>query len=140
MTSSSENTIKPLHVGISVPSIDESITWYSDTLGFTVDSDEFVPPLNARIVFMSLGDFSVELFEIEGAATLPEGRREPNLDIQTHGTKHVAFAVKDLKALVEGFKAKNVDIALDVFPMGADLVCFIRDNSGNLLEFIQPGD
>lgn len=134
---SKDISIKPLHVGISVPKMDESISWYTDMLGFAVESDEYVEPLKARIVFMRHGDFSIELFEIKGSNPLPDDRRVPNLDIRTHGTKHVAYVVEDLKMFIDSLKNKKVDIAMDVFPMGKDLVCFIRDNSGNLLEFIQ---
>ena len=95
-------------------------------------------PIKARVAFLKHGEFSIELFEIEGAKPLPEERRIPNLDIQTHGTKHLAFAVKDIREFVDRLKEKGVDIAMDIFPMEEDLVCFIRDNSGNLLELIQP--
>lgn len=141
---SSDNTkekinaiLKPLHLGISVPDMDESIAWYNDILGFSLLSDNYIKPIKARVAFLKHREFSVELFEVEGARPLPEERREPNLDIQTHGTKHMAFAVKDIRKFVDHLKDKNVDIAMDIFPMEEDLVCFIRDNSGNLIELIQ---
>jgi methylmalonyl-CoA/ethylmalonyl-CoA epimerase len=130
-------SLRPLHLGISVPDIDESIAWYMDTLGFSLLSDNYMEPIKARVAFLKHGEFSIELFEIEGAKPLPEERRVPNLDIQTHGTKHMAFEVKDMYKFVDCLKEKNVDIAMDIFPMEGDLVCFIRDNSGNLLELIQ---
>lgn len=130
--------IKPLHCGISVPDIDASIVWYSDVLGFHLESNTFMEPLNARVAFLRLGDFSIELFEIKGAKSLPEERKTPNLDIQTHGTKHIAFVVKDIHGFMEHLKEKKVDIAMDLFPVKEDWVTFIRDNSGNLIEFIQP--
>ncbi len=132
--------LRPLHLGISVPDIDESITWYTDILGFSVISDTCIEQIKARVAFLKHEDFSIELFEIEGAKPLPEERRIPDLDIQTHGNKHVAFKVKDLRGFVDYLKKKSVDIAMDVFPMERDIVCFIRDNSGNLIELIQtPG-
>ena len=135
-----ENTdvdLRPLHLGISIPDMAESIAWYTDVLGFSLLSNDYIEPIKARVAFLKHGEFSIELFEIKGAKPLPEERRIPNLDIQTHGTKHMAFAVKDLHRFVDRLKEKNVDIAMDVFPMEGDLVCFIRDNSGNLLELIQ---
>lgn len=136
----SENIfLKPLHSGVSVPDIDEAIKWYETMLGFRLVSRKHIPPLGGIVAFLEHGSFSVELFEIEGAAALPESRKEPNEDIKVHGNKHVAYAVEDLIKLMESLKAKNVDIAKDVFPMEGDLVCFIRDNSGNLIELIQQG-
>jgi methylmalonyl-CoA/ethylmalonyl-CoA epimerase len=132
-----ELTVKPLHVGISVPNVSASIEWYTQMLGFRLVSDKYFEKLPARIAFMEHGDFSIELFEVDGAAPLPEDRRVPNLDIRTHGTKHVAYAVDDLKTLMDTLKSKGVDVAMDIFPMEGDLVAFIRDNTGNLIELIQ---
>lgn len=132
-----EVLLKPLHVGISVPDIDASIAWYEQMLGFRLVSDKYFDQLPARIAFLELGGFSIELFQVPGAAPLPDDRRVPNLDIQTHGTKHVAYAVEDLRGLMSELKSKGVDVAMDVFPMEGDLVAFIRDNAGNLLELIQ---
>jgi methylmalonyl-CoA/ethylmalonyl-CoA epimerase len=129
--------LKPLHVGISVPDIQASIAWYEQMLGFRLVSDNYYEKLPARIVFMKLGDFSIELFEVPGAASLPDDRRIPNLDIRTHGIKHVAYAVEDLHGLMHGLKAKGVDVAMDIFPMEQDLVAFIRDNTGNIIELIE---
>jgi methylmalonyl-CoA/ethylmalonyl-CoA epimerase len=129
--------IKPLHQGISVSDMEASIVWYQNMLGFKLVSDKFIPQLSARIAFIEHGGFSIELFEVKGAATLPEDRRIPNLDIRTHGTKHVAYAVADVSKLMADLKAKGVDVAMDVFLMEGDLVAFIRDNTGNLIEFIQ---
>jgi methylmalonyl-CoA/ethylmalonyl-CoA epimerase len=129
--------LRPLHFGVSIPKMEESIAWYQEMLGFTLQSDVYMEPIKARVAFLSHGDFSIELFEVAGAKPLPEERRIPNLDLRTHGTKHVAFAVNDIRKLVAELKAKGADIAMDVFPVNQDLVCFIRDNSGNLLELIQ---
>jgi methylmalonyl-CoA/ethylmalonyl-CoA epimerase len=129
--------LKPLHVGISVPDIEASIAWYKQMFGFRLVSDNYYEQLPARIAFMELGDFSLELFEVPGAAPLPDDRRVANLDIRTHGTKHVAYVVEDLRGLMETLKSKGVDVAMDVFPMEGDLVAFIRDNTGNLIELIQ---
>lgn len=133
-------SLKPLHCGISVPDMEKSIAWYSEMLDFVLESDKFIESINARVAFLKHGDFSIELFQIEGASPLPENRRIPNMDIQTHGNKHVAYAVKNIKQYVDHLKDKNVDIAMDIFPMELNWVCFIRDNSGNLIELIQQPD
>ncbi len=90
-----EVLLKPLHAGISVPDIDTSITWYRQMLGFRLVSDKYFEQLPARIAFLELGDFSIELFQVQGAAPLPDDRRVPNLDIRTHGIKHVAYIVEE---------------------------------------------
>ena len=132
--------IQPLHCGISVPDLDLSINWYREMLDFTLDMRKYLPILNGKVAFLSHGNFSIELFELEGANPLPVERRIPNLDIQTHGTKHIAFAVENIKDIMETLKEKNVDIAMDITIIENDFVAFIRDNSGNLIELIQRPD
>lgn len=129
--------LQVLHTGISVYNMEESLKWYEQVLNFKlVKDDGFVPPLKARICFIQNGDFQLELFEYEQPKPLPEDRLTPNSDLQTVGTKHVAFAIENMAELKEHFVANNVDIAHEV-NMGGNSVMFIRDCNGVLLEFIQ---
>ena len=95
-----------------------------------------MPPLGARICFVRNGDFELELFRYDDPKPIPADRLTPNSDLQTVGTKHVAFQVPDMKALKEKFLANGVDIAHEV-TMEGNSVMFVRDNSGVLIEFIQ---
>ena len=127
---------KALHVGISVGNMEESLAWYRKNLDFELVKDDYVPPLGARICFIRNGDFEIELFRYDSPKPIPEDRLVPNTDLQTIGTKHVAFEVPDMKALKEKFVANGVDIAHEVMMEGNN-VMFVRDNSGVLIEFIQ---
>ena len=117
-------------------SMEEALEWYQKNLDFELVKDDFVPPLKARICFIRNGDFEIELFEYESPKPIPEDRLTPNSDLQTVGTKHVAFEVPDMKALKEKFLANGVDIAHEVMMEGNN-VMFVRDCSGVLIEFIQ---
>lgn len=123
-------TLKPLHTGITVENMEEALDWYKRNLDFELVSDKYVAPLRIRICFVRNGDFQLELFQPDCGMPLPEYRRELDSDLQTVGTKHICFAVRDLSAWKERFLANGVDIAAE---MGSD-VLFIRDNSGVLLE------
>jgi methylmalonyl-CoA/ethylmalonyl-CoA epimerase len=129
--------MKPHHLGISVPDLEASVAWYRDMLGFSLETYSTVEAANAKIAFMKKGDFCIELFEVEGAASMPESRRYPNQDIATHGTKHIAFEVRDLRRLMDSLKQRGVDVAMDVFTMEDTICAFIRDNSGVLIELLQ---
>ena len=133
-----ENITKVLHTGVSVYNMDESVAWYEKILGFKAISDDYVPPLGARIVFMRRDDldYEIELFQYDEPKKIPEDRLTPNSDLQTVGTKHVAFQVDDMDALKATFVENDVDIAHEV-RMGTDAVMFIRDINGVLFEFIQ---
>ena len=141
MSDSREDKIKilPHHCGISVPDIEAAITWYENTLGFSVIKRATIEAVPAKIAFLKHGDFHLELFQIENAAPLPEERRHPNLDIYTHGTKHIAFAVPDVPEFIDEMKKRGVDIAMDVNMMEDKAMAFIRDNSGNLIEVVEIG-
>lgn len=129
--------LKVLHAGISVYNMDESLAWYEKNLGFKLVSDNgFLPPLKARICFIQNGDFQIELFEYENPKQLPPDRLTPNSDLQTVGTKHIAFATDNMAALKEKFTENGVDIAHEVIMEGNN-VMFIRDCNGVLIEFIQ---
>lgn len=128
------------HAGISVPNLDSSIAWYSEMLGFELVGRDYLPPAKAKLAFLRRGDLRVELFEVDGAAPLPEDRRDPDKDVGTHGNKHFCFAVKNVRATVEELKRRGVDIVFvkDVNPTMT--VSYIRDNAGNLIELAQQPD
>jgi len=129
----------PHHCGISVPDLEASVAWYRDMLGFSVEKRLTLDVVSAKIAFMKHGDFSIELFQVEGAAPLREDRRYPDRDICTHGTKHIAFAVEDVHKFVDALKKRGVDIAMDVNVMESKAMAFIRDNAGNLIEIVEVG-
>lgn len=134
-----KNIGKMLHVGISVYNMEESLDWYSKNLGYELISDEYIPPLGARICFIGNDTFQIELFRYDNPKKMPEDRLVPNTDLQTVGTKHIAIATDDMEALKDRFIKNGVDIAHEV-AMNKDKVMFIRDNSGVLIEFIQSGE
>ena len=127
------------HEGISVPDLEASIAWYKTMLGFELEKRDMLPPLKANVAFLKRGDLRLELFEVPGAAALPEERRFPNKDLLTHGNKHVSWAVKDVRGTVEYLKERGADIVF-VLDIGGGTVSFIRDNSGNLIELTQQAD
>lgn len=124
------------HGGISVPDLEAAIAWYGELLGFEEERRFAIPPAKAQVVMIRKGALRMELFEVEGAATLPEDRRMPIPDLCTHGNKHVAFRVEDFEGFLAEMEAKGADIAFVVrenFGKG----CFIRDCAGNLIEFVE---
>ncbi len=123
------------HGGVSVPNLDEATDWYHRVLGFDVEKHFRIEPAKAKVAMVRKGALRFELFEVEGAAPLPEDRRMPIPDLKTHGNKHLAFQVADLDAFLAEMETKGVDIAFvvrETFGSG----CFIRDCAGNLIEFV----
>ena len=131
--------LKYHHAGISVPDLESSITWYKTMLGFEVESRRTHPHPPAKVAFLKRGDLRVELFEVPGAAGLPEGRSIPDQDLCAHGNKHVAYALKDVQAAADELKSRGADVVF-VKNMGTLTVAFLRDNAGNLIELFQQPD
>ena len=131
-------TIRPHHVGISVPDLEESIAWYGEMLGFKVVR-RMEKAENPEMIFALLrrGDCYIELFQVAGGRPMPEYRRDPTADLYVHGTKHIAFQVEDARAAVKTLQAKGVEIALGPVESPRAIFVFIRDNSGNTFELIQ---
>lgn len=124
------------HGGVSVPSLDEAIEWYGRVLGFRLERRFRIEAANAETAFIAKGPLRFELFEVAGAAPLPDDRRHPPRDLKTHGNKHLAFRVDDLEAFLAAVTAKGADVAFVVredFGRG----CFLRDCAGNLIEFVE---
>ncbi|MET3472569.1 methylmalonyl-CoA/ethylmalonyl-CoA epimerase [Novosphingobium sp. 1529] len=124
------------HAGVSVPDLDAAIDWYHRVLGFTLEKRFYIEAARSHTAMVRKGPLRFEIFEVEGAAPLPEDRRHPPRDVKTHGNKHAAFQVPDLDAFLAEMEQKGADIAFVVresFGKG----CFIRDCAGNLIEFVE---
>jgi methylmalonyl-CoA/ethylmalonyl-CoA epimerase len=124
------------HGGVNVPNLDEAIDWYSTMLGFTLERSFEIPPANARVAFVKKGNLRFEIFEKKDAKPLPDERRMPLTDLQTHGNKHLAFITEDIEGLLAELKSRGADIAMVVresFGTGF----FVRDCAGNLIEFVE---
>ncbi|MCP5144948.1 MAG: VOC family protein [Gammaproteobacteria bacterium] len=124
------------HGGISVPDLQQALAWYRDMLGFEVEKQFAIPKANATVAMVKRGALRMEIFQVDGAAELPDERRLPDTDLKTHGNKHVAFRIPDLDAFLAVMEAKGADVAFvvrEAFGRG----CFLRDCAGNLIEFVE---
>ena len=129
--------LRPHHFGISVPDLAAALAWYERMLGFSLERRLFIEKIPAHIAFVERGGFRIEIFEVAGAAPLPADRRVPNLDLKTHGNKHMCFEVPDVPAAVAALRAAGADIAFELTVDG-NPTAFVRDCAGNLIEFLQP--
>jgi methylmalonyl-CoA/ethylmalonyl-CoA epimerase len=129
--------LRPHHFGISVPDLPAALAWYERMLGFSLEERLFIARIPAHIAFIKRGDFRIEVFEVDGAAPLPADRRTPNLDLKTHGNKHLCFEVPDVPGAVAALRAAGADIAAELVIDG-NPTAFVRDCAGNLIELLQP--
>jgi methylmalonyl-CoA/ethylmalonyl-CoA epimerase len=139
------------HFSVSVPNIEEAIAWYADTLGFKTENRFAIESLSAQAAFMVRDSLRIELWQIGAGASVPDARKEPNTDLKSGGTKHVAFLVPDLQVCLRELIHRGVDVAAiqrhPSLPMAQDpdpldpakgtaFAAFIRDPAGTLIELL----
>jgi methylmalonyl-CoA/ethylmalonyl-CoA epimerase len=129
--------LRPHHFGVSVPDLDAAVNWYETMLGFQLEPRMKLDSIPARIAFLRRDNFRIEIFEVAGAARLPDARREPDLDLRTHGNKHMCFEVANVAAALDALTSRGVDVALRLTVDGY-ATAFIRDIAGNLIELVEP--
>ena len=124
------------HGGVSVPDLDAAIAWWRTVLGFEVEARFPIPAIPADVAMLVNGPLHIELFQVAGAKPLPAERRQPDTDVYTHGNKHVSFAVDDVGEFAAELRLRGADIVwVKEMKHGSNI--FIRDNAGNLIEFVQ---
>ena len=124
------------HVALSVPDIGQSIAWYGEMFGFK-EVRRGGQPNSMQTALIQRGDIRIELFQVPGAAPLPESRRNPSEDFRTHGVKHFAFRVKDVRAVLAQLQAKGVKVVFELHDYPGAAFAFVSDNAGNAVELIQ---
>ena len=124
------------HVALSVPDIAASVAWYTEMLGFK-EVWRGGRAGGMQTALIQHGAIRIELFQLPGAASLPDSRRNPSEDFRTHGVKHFGFEVKDGRALVDRLRAKGVHVAFEVVENAGAIFAFVSDNAGNAVELIQ---
>jgi catechol 2,3-dioxygenase-like lactoylglutathione lyase family enzyme len=124
------------HVALSVPDIAQSAAWYQKMFGFQ-EVRRGGQPAGMQTALIQRGDIRIELFQVSGAAPLPESRRNPSEDFRTHGVKHFAFRVKDVRAALAQLQAKGVKVVFELRDYPGAAFAFVSDNAGNAVELIQ---
>lgn len=122
------------HFAISVKSIDESIRWYRDVLGFKYLRCDYDDGIKAVIAYMEGCGIVIQMFEVKNASMIPEYRKYPDTDIMVHGNKHLAFKVLNFKDAISELKKLGIEM-IDNLGDWCGKGVFVSDPSGNLIEF-----
>ncbi len=139
------------HVGITVQSLERSLAFYRDLLGFEEvfawqPRAEYLsqlvgyPDVELNVAFVALPgtDTRIELLEYTSVGAQPADVRNGN-----PGTGHVAFVVDDVDALFERLEAAGVSyVSVPVTPtIGANKggrAVYMIDPDGFRVEFFKP--
>ncbi|MBI2213869.1 MAG: VOC family protein [Acidobacteria bacterium] len=120
-----------------VANLDSSIAWYSTKLGLSVvfrsaKSD------GVAVALLEGPGLTVELIEYGGGVEPSKSRSASDPLFPTRGLFKAGVIVDDFDQTLALLKQRGVEIAFGPFPARADQRAnvIIRDNSGNLIQFI----
>lgn len=127
-----------LNACLAVSDIKASAQWYAQTLGFELHQEMDFPELSASVAFLRAGGAELEL--VASAGFVAQRRPPPPVEhVATQGLTQLSFRVKGLGELAERVRSRGVSIVFG--PVEAPALqlraFFIRDNEGNLIEFIE---
>lgn len=110
------------HVGITVTDVPAAVRFYTEVLGFTVDTNR--PDFAFPGAWLDTGNGQVHLIET------PEAPPGP--------ARHLSLQVDDLEAWIAHLEQHGVQYRRLTFFPAAGHQIFIQDPSGNTVELNQP--
>jgi catechol 2,3-dioxygenase-like lactoylglutathione lyase family enzyme len=136
--SAAEGAKAPVFFAISVPDLDASVQWYTETLGLT--ATVLPPGPQAKVAIVRGPGLLVELIQPAkgfGGPTRPRSPRERHFE---RGFTKVGFHVEDLDATVARLKKKGANVMGSVYSDQATGVrsIVVLDNDENLIQLFEP--
>ena len=123
--------MKFLHTSITVRSMEESLTFYTEILGLEFERRRTIPENHAEIAFVKdpVSGGRVELTHWEGKDTFEAGEQ---LD-------HMAFEVDNMDRFLMHVRTKGVRVAKEPYTLagGSSRIAFILDPNDVWIELIE---
>jgi len=103
------------HIGIAVKNLDETIPYYTDTLGLTVLKIEEVVSESVRVAFIDAGNVKLELLE----PMSEQSAIHSFIEKKGEGIHHIAFGVEGIEERMNELREKGVRILNEQPKIGA---------------------
>src|SRR5690625_5046725 len=134
------NTPKQIaHIGIAVNNIKDSISFYTDLLGLSLEKMEEVSSEQVKVAFFKIGESRIELLE-------PLSEQSPIhtfLQKKGEGIHHIALEVDDINQRLAQLKSSGIRLINEQPKSGANesQIAFLHPKSTNgvLFELCQHG-
>ena len=117
--------------------LEETASWYEEQLGFEIVQRRDFPEYGTRIAFLETNGIRIELIEDQHWSPLLRPDTPQHATIQ--GVSQITFEVDDIEEAIRRVKSRPITIAWDLTVV-EDLRLkefFIRDNEGNIVQFIE---
>ncbi|MCR9092656.1 MAG: VOC family protein [bacterium] len=135
------------HTAISVPDLDEAVDFYTNVLGFEVESESGWPRGAARVdqlvglrdssskvAMVRLGDTRIEIFQYVSPTP---NVRDPGLRVCDHGITHFCLRVTGIEDEYARLEAAGVEFNGPPVDVGSSICVYGRDPFGNVIELKQ---
>ncbi|MGB3260641.1 methylmalonyl-CoA epimerase [Paenisporosarcina sp.] len=103
------------HIGIAVKNLDETIPYYTETLGLTVLKIEEVASESVRVAFIDAGNVKLELLE----PMSEKSAIHSFIEKKGEGIHHIAFGVEGIEERMNELREKGVRILNEQPKIGA---------------------
>lgn len=128
------------HIGIAVQNLEETLQFYTETLGIELQGIETVEEQKVKVAFLPVGDTEIELLE----STEPDGPIAKFIEKKGEGIQHIALRVDNIELAIEEMKAKGIKM-IDEKPRygagGAKIAfCHPKSTKGVLVELTERED
>jgi methylmalonyl-CoA epimerase len=127
------------HIGVAVPSIDDAMHFYGDTLGLSLVDSVDLPDRQLKVAFVQAANMMIELLE----PTDPNSTVSRFLERRGPGLHHLCFGTPDIQRHLRDLEDKGVElIDTQARPGAHGQVAFLQPSAalGVLVELIQPSD
>jgi catechol 2,3-dioxygenase-like lactoylglutathione lyase family enzyme len=128
------------HFALVVHDLDASVDWYASMLDMSVERRFGFPDAGVEIAHVvAASGVRIELISRKGSVASPDRDADAFGALMTQGAKHVGLLVADAEAASAELKRRGASFVHEVTvvePAGVRNF-WIRDNSGNLIEFNQ---
>ncbi|MGM9927395.1 MAG: methylmalonyl-CoA epimerase [Bacillus sp. (in: firmicutes)] len=128
------------HIGIAVTSIEQSLAYYRDVLGMTLEGTETVESQGVKVAFLDAGNTKIELLE-------PLSEESPVakfISKRGEGIHHLALGVESIQQRIDEVKTKGIKMINDTPKTGAHgaQVAFMhpKTTGGVLFELCERGE
>ena len=121
------------HIAITVSNLQESIDFYQKFFNFEIIKEFERLDMNAKAVFLKLGDFAVELWEFQDG----KSNQDDLGDIKIKGIRHIALAVENLDDEIKKLNKKGLKVSPAKKGASGGRYTFVFDLDGVAIELYE---
>lgn len=141
MTPNSLSSMQIDHVCLNVPNYEETLQWYQEKLDAKITREWTVDVFpDLKLAYLDVYGFRIEIIgSTQSKAGMPTAQNFGD-GLRASGIGHFCFRVDDVDAVLAELNRRGVPtfVELGSYPDAGVRLCFVKDNNGNLIEFVTP--